>query len=130
MKIFQYEKKICRICKMSRKDLMKSTKSSNRQYYICRDCQKERMRRYASTDSGRDKINTAKRDSYRRYPEKNRARASVHHAIKVGLLVKPQYCEGCGLPALLESHHEDYSKQLEVQWLCRSCHSTKKAIDI
>lgn len=36
-------------------------------------------------------------------------------------------CEGCGEavddPAELHGHHHDYSMPLDVEWLCRGCHS-------
>lgn len=36
--------------------------------------------------------------------------------------LKPQPCEipGCLIPA--QKHHDDYSKPLEVRWLCRNHH--------
>ena len=35
----------------------------------------------------------------------------------------PENCETCGvLDTWLQRHHDDYSKPLEVRWLCRSCH--------
>jgi len=46
----------------------------------------------------------------------------VHKAVRSGKLVRPDRCDGCGLERRLEAHHEDYSKPLEVRWLCRSCH--------
>lgn len=33
----------------------------------------------------------------------------------------PQPCEVCGA-AEVEMHHDDYSKPLEVRWLCREHH--------
>jgi hypothetical protein len=36
--------------------------------------------------------------------------------------IKPKPCEKCGSEEHIEMHHEDYSKPLEINWLCRSCH--------
>lgn len=35
--------------------------------------------------------------------------------------LEPRPCETCCSTAA-EKHHEDYSKPLEVRWLCRKCH--------
>lgn len=56
----------------------------------------------------------------------DKARASVSRAVKNGSLVKPDYCEEClhFTPSrYLHGHHDDYSKPLEVRWLCTSCHT-------
>lgn len=44
----------------------------------------------------------------------------VSTAIKKGTLVKKK-CEVCSEDKS-EAHHDDYSKPLDVRWLCRSCH--------
>lgn len=54
------------------------------------------------------------------YPEKNRARYLVGKALKKGELQR-QPCAICGATKV-EAHHRDYSKPLDVVWLCRSCH--------
>jgi hypothetical protein len=46
---------------------------------------------------------------------KRRARALVQRAIARGDLAVSA-CERCGAKA--EAHHDDYSKPLEVRWLC------------
>lgn len=49
-----------------------------------------------------------------------RAHAAVAAAIRDGHLT-PAPCELCGQEAV--AHHDDYSKPLEVRWLCRAHHS-------
>lgn len=53
--------------------------------------------------------------------EKNAARAKVYRAVRSGELI-PQPCAVCGNTENIEAHHWDYSKPLEVQWLCREHH--------
>lgn len=52
-------------------------------------------------------------------PEKVRARRKLGKAVKAGKIQR-QPCP-CGNPKS-HGHHEDYSKPLEVTWLCASCH--------
>lgn len=52
--------------------------------------------------------------------EKYLAHCKVSYAIRHGKLKKLP-CQVCGDPKS-ESHHEDYSKPLEVIWLCRTHH--------
>jgi len=40
-----------------------------------------------------------------------------------GALVRPNECEECGRDVYLVKHHKDYSKPLEVAWMCIPCHS-------
>lgn len=57
--------------------------------------------------------------------QQNIAHTLVAKAIKLGELVRPETCENCGLTqygAPINAHHDDYSKPLEVRWLCVSCH--------
>ncbi len=52
------------------------------------------------------------------------AHGYIERALKKGTLIKPERCENCNTKtAYLEAHHDDYSKPLEVRWLCRKkCH--------
>lgn len=52
--------------------------------------------------------------------EQTRAHKVVGNAVKDGRLVKKP-CECCG-DEKAEAHHDDYSKPLDVRWLCRKCH--------
>jgi len=61
-----------------------------------------------------------KKVQIKRYPEKIKARVIVHNAIKSGRL-KRGGCEICN-KSNAHAHHEDYSKPLEIHWLCREHH--------
>jgi len=55
-----------------------------------------------------------------------RARNKFSNAMKLGKISKPDSCSFCGTPTesrALDGHHPDYSKPLDVIWLCRKCHS-------
>jgi hypothetical protein len=40
-----------------------------------------------------------------------------------GEIKRPSRCSNCGLKAqMIEGHHWDYTKPLDVIWLCRNCH--------
>lgn len=56
------------------------------------------------------------------HPEKQHARNQATSALKAGVLKSPQHCEACGMFRKLQMHHQDYSKALDVQWLCQDCH--------
>ena len=57
--------------------------------------------------------------------EKINAHAKVNRAVKSGKLIRGEFCEICNKKCKTEGHHEDYSKPLSVNWLCRGCHARK-----
>jgi|SRR5580704_2467917 hypothetical protein len=59
----------------------------------------------------------------KRNPEKRRAHVAICNAVRRGTIIKPTICEDCGEGSRrIEAHHADYSKLLEVNWLCQPCH--------
>jgi hypothetical protein len=56
------------------------------------------------------------------FPEKTRARYDTRNAVRTGKLLRPNICSKCPSTAEIEAHHEDYSKPLEIIWLCPACH--------
>lgn len=57
-----------------------------------------------------------------RYPERHKARVAVRLAVKRGQLIRPSVCQSCQSADLVQAHHEDYNKPLDIQWLCSACH--------
>jgi hypothetical protein len=90
----------------------------------------ERMRQIASASGKRHRAENSARAKAKRAsdPTKFRAREAVNKALKTGRLIKPRACERCSKPhAKLHGHHEDYSRPLDVAWLCPKCHKTRHA---
>jgi hypothetical protein len=52
------------------------------------------------------------------------ARRAVHRALASGQLVKGP-CEVCGTEEGVEAHHADYSRPLDVTWLCIQHHAER-----
>lgn len=55
-------------------------------------------------------------------PLKAAAQTASANAIRDGKLIR-QPCEVCGTTSKVQGHHDDYSKPLEVRWLCPKHHS-------
>lgn len=55
--------------------------------------------------------------------DKKKAHTKVRSAVLSGKIIKPDRCEKCKRLRALHGHHHDYSKPLDVEWLCRSCHA-------
>lgn len=58
------------------------------------------------------------------HPNRIRARNKVGGAIRLGKLIRSNYCELCGVECKPEGHHWSYLEEhwLAVIWLCASCH--------
>jgi len=97
-----------------------ANREKHREYYKRSDA-KRRAEGYFTSEQYR-KIN---REYMREWRKKNKDRvnatARVAWAVMRGDLIRPQECK-CGSTDRIEAHHEDYSKPLDVIWLCKRCH--------
>lgn len=68
----------------------------------------------------------------RAYRARNKEKVTAHnrlnYAIRKGVVVR-QPCEMCGTSERIHAHHHDYSKPLEVRWLCYVCHKTVHTVE-
>ncbi|MCK5644180.1 MAG: hypothetical protein KAJ19_25500, partial [Gammaproteobacteria bacterium] len=62
----------------------------------------------------------------------SRRRANARSYARVylarGKLIRPDFCSCCGNGgdgSRIEMHHQNYSKPLEITWLCRVCHGAE-----
>ena len=102
---------------------------TNEEYNACmleyRNKNREKIRAYnrVYNKNWRDKYGYASENRYRLLnPDKCKARQLLNYAIKIGMIERLP-CEVCG-GVKSQGHHDDYTKPLEVKWLCPVCHTT------
>lgn len=104
-------------------------------------CRDERQRRLVNPEKVRERDRMRKRNPRVReqnerslqqwreaHPERRAAHVAVGNAIRDGRLSK-QPCAFCGTSEPVEAHHHDYSKPLDVTWLCKPCHRRFHALE-
>lgn len=101
----------CKICANSKN---KNNYLNNREKIL------KRTKLYRQTEKGKEVMRSATKRSILKFPEKQFARDEVNKALKRGDLTKLE-CEFCG-DTKTQAHHSDYSKPLEVRWVCKKHH--------
>jgi len=137
-------KKACCVCKIEKdySEFGKNPRATLKLRYSCKSCDKEiraahhpryRERILAYNKKWReanpDKYNSAHLKATRKYEMENKfirkAHVAVREALKKSLIAK-QSCQICkrkhGVDVKAEAHHTDYSKPLDVMWLCPKHH--------
>ena len=78
------------------------------------------LERFLSTEKGRKSLKLSQEKYKENNLEKLQCHWKVNHAIRTGKLFKMP-CVKCG-EVVAEAHHPDYTKPLNVIWLCRKHH--------
>ena len=90
----------------------------------------EARAKYLKTERGKAVSQAAKQRWIEKNPIKRVAQNKVNNAVRDGKLIKPKSC-GCGSTGYIHGHHDDYTKPLEVKWLCTACHRQRhKELDL
>lgn len=143
------EFRLCRACRVRKPRVEFYTHTNGAPYLDCKDCWRAYVKRnraaraeqYRQYDRARvdDPDRKAARKAYRaslpssyknakaaewiaRNPEKRAAHVALNNAVRDGRVIKPTKCERCEAEGVVTAHHHDYSKKLDVVWLCRTCH--------
>jgi hypothetical protein len=118
-------------CKECHKAAVRAKRAEKAEYY--RDYDRKRYRenpdwaascRRASKNwywNNREEAMERQREWRKSNPAQYRAHNAVSNALRDGTLAKGS-CHFCGAKEV-HAHHHDYSKPLEVTWLCPMCHS-------
>ena len=65
-------------------------------------------------------------DNLRQYRSKNKEKVRAWNMV-AWHLENPGVCSDCGSASRIHAHHNDYSKPLDVRWLCAACHKQHHA---
>lgn len=121
----EYSKSYCRVCLAKREKRRKPRPPEQ----IARYNENARLKRIDLNGSRvvmQDDLNVKRRAKYN-HPNnlavkfKHQVRALTRSYIKMGILVKGA-CEVCLTKENVEAHHDDYTKPMEIRWLCRRHH--------
>lgn len=126
---------VCGHCNKSKRfeEFHKCSSTRTGHLTVCISCRKVQQQKYRKTTKGKAK-DKRYNDSVKRYeslykywennPDKKVAQTRLSNAIRDGKLVNPNCCEVCCCREKVEGHHYSYDedKQLDVIWLCKSCH--------
>lgn len=121
------KEKYCSRCKTKEGTFIKYSKTVSKiavhQYYYCNPCNTARMQDYTSTAVGKSNLRKAVYKSIAKLKWKQDARIKVRDAIRAGKMSRPETCQSCNKKCKPHGHHDDYTKPLEVRWLCVTCHA-------
>lgn len=119
-------------CKECVRSAVKANRAAKADYYKAFDKIRAKLphrvegrKKYSLTPRGKEVHLKANKKFRQKNPEKYAAHEAVTIAVASGKLVKPDTCSSCGNFARVQGHHEDYSKPLDVVWLCSTCHAKR-----
>jgi hypothetical protein len=104
---------------------------------VCEKVRSHRIRNESVRIYDRERSKTPERKRHlkritREWNEKNpdgyKAHYLISNAVRDGRIIKKP-CASCGSMKRIHAHHHDYSKPLDVTWLCARCHAAVHAAE-
>lgn len=111
---------ICKVCKREDSRVYGKTDRAKEYDRVRNLGEKRKAKRYERLKKWRRENPDKVREQRCRYPSRIKARNLVYSALKSGRLARLP-CEICGSD-MSEAHHSDYSRPLDVRWLCKLHH--------
>jgi len=84
----------------------------------------KRASEYRRTAVGRKVKSVSNKKRLDRFPKQARANRLINLEIKNGRVARPNTCSICSKKRKTQAHHCDYSKPLEVAFMCTYCHAS------
>ncbi len=92
----------------------------------CKACKRDEVKSqqaiYRQTEACRQKSRERNRSDSRKFAHLRPAHHALRNALRRGEIEKPSACWYCGSTDRVQGHHADYSRPLDVVWLCDKCH--------
>ena len=131
--------KQCRACGEMKTidEFYKRPDTADRHFFECKPClllERRSRRRVSDVQQELDRKHNADprqkeraRAKARRYalehPERIRAYGKLQRGVVSLRVARPSSCPICGSTSRIVGHHADYSKPLDVTWMCSRCHA-------
>lgn len=122
-------------CKECVKANVRANRAENLDYYRSYDRKRYREEPHRKEAARESAVSEAGIASRKRYAERvkgqpeRQARVKIGNLVKAGKLTPATGCFFCGKDGKLHAHHYDYSKPLDVFWLCPPCHGKLHTIN-
>lgn len=88
----------------------------------CKPCASQNVRDWMERGENRQRLYQNVQASRARYPERSAARKTLNAAVAAGRIVAGPCEVGTDCVGQIQAHHDDYSKPLDVRWLCKRHH--------
>lgn len=99
-----------------------------RRKYAMTDAAKAAKRAYIQSEHGKANRAETMRRQAAKFPERHHARISLGNAVRDGRVIPWPVCAIPDCECKPQAHHPDYSRPLDVVWLCAAHHREAHAI--
>jgi hypothetical protein len=132
--------KACKDCgqRKSLSEFYRHSKTSDGYFSSCKSCRKSYAKQHRIDDPNvrvlecernrKPKRKAQLRANAKRWkkehPDGFRAHNAANNALHSGKIIRRSSCEVCGSTrGRIHKHHADYSRPLDIVWLCARCHA-------
>ena len=122
----------CKVCDRDTSVRQRNTEKRKEyaKQWVASESGKASNRTYLSSATGMEARRRRAKKHRQKNPLKAAARLAVRRAVESGLLIRPNDCSRCGRAppyrrdgrSGIQAHHADYSRTLDVVWMCITCH--------
>lgn len=92
-----------------------------RAYHVAH--REENEARRAARENGRENEAESNREWAADHPLERKAHHAVDYALRIGALTRPTRCSVCRSTRKIVAHHDNYTRPLDVVWVCQICHA-------